>query len=119
MVCVHFFVQFFKAFLFCKKYFLFFYNSIQKICCLGEIKHKIQNTRRIITFSISIFLKVMGCVNESLAKHTRVKKKKGASGGVMVSKLDKQTFTSEFESHWVPLSYGLVPHLSKSLVNFH
>ena len=42
----------------------------------------------------------------------------GASGGVMVSKLDKQTYTSEFESHWVPLSYGLVPHLSKSLVNF-
>ena len=37
----------------------------------------------------------------------------GASGGVMVSKLDKQTYTSEFESHWVPLSYGLVPHLSK------
>ena len=30
-------------------------------------------------------------------------------------------YTSEFESHWVPLSYGLVPHLSKkkSLVNFH
>ena len=32
----------------------------------------------------------------------------GASGGVMVSKLDQQTYTSEFESHWVPLSYGLV-----------
>ena len=39
----------------------------------------------------------------------------GASGGVMVSKLDEQTYTSEFESHWVPLSYGLVPHLSKML----
>ena len=33
----------------------------------------------------------------------------------MVSKLDSQTYTSEFESHWVPLSYGLVPHLSKKL----
>ena len=42
----------------------------------------------------------------------------GASGGVMVSKLDKQTYTSEFESHWVPLSYGLVPHLSKKLSKF-
>ena len=36
-----------------------------------------------------------------------------AFGGVMVSKLDLQTYTSEFESHWAPLSYGLVPHLSK------
>ena len=35
--------------------------------------------------------------------------------GVMVSKLDQQTYTSEFESHWVPLSHGLVPHLSKKL----
>ena len=33
----------------------------------------------------------------------------------MVSKLDYQTDTSEFESHWVPLSYGLVPHLNKML----
>ena len=45
----------------------------------------------------------------------------GACGCVMVSKLHEQTYTSEFESHWVPLSYGLVPHLSKkkSLVNYH
>ena len=28
------------------------------------------------------------------------------------------TYTSEFESHWVPLSYGLVPHLSKKLSKF-
>ena len=39
----------------------------------------------------------------------------GTSGGVMVSKLDEQTYTSEFESHRVPLSYGLVPRLSKKL----
>ena len=39
----------------------------------------------------------------------------GTSGGVMVSKLDWQAYMSEFESHWVPLSYGLVPHLSKKL----
>ena len=38
-----------------------------------------------------------------------------ASGSVMVSKLDLQTYTSEFKSHWVPHSYGLVPHLSKKL----
>ena len=37
----------------------------------------------------------------------------------MVSKLDKQTFTGEFESHWVPHSYGLVSHLNKSLVNYY
>ena len=40
------------------------------------------------------------------------------TGGVMVSKLGLQTYTSEFESHWVPFSYGLVPHLSKKLSKF-
>ena len=38
-----------------------------------------------------------------------------ASGSVVVSKLDKQTCRSEFESHWVPHSFSLVPHLSKKL----
>ena len=33
----------------------------------------------------------------------------------MVNKLDEQTFTSEFEFHSMPHSYGLVPHLSKAL----
>ena len=33
----------------------------------------------------------------------------------MVSKLDKQTYTSEFESHWALYSPGLVQHLSKKL----
>ena len=42
-------------------------------------------------------------------------KRKGTSGGVTVSKLEKQTYTSEFESHWVPHSFGLVPHRSKGL----
>ena len=37
------------------------------------------------------------------------------SGGVMVSKLDSQTYTSEFESHWVPHSFGLVLNRSKDL----
>ena len=36
----------------------------------------------------------------------------GSSGGVMVSMLDEQTFSGEFESHWVPHSYGFVPHLT-------
>ena len=45
----------------------------------------------------------------------------GASGGVMVCKLDLQTFINEFESHQVLLSYGLVPHLSKkkNRVNYY
>ena len=33
----------------------------------------------------------------------------------MVSKLDQQNFTSEFESHWVPHSLGLVSYRSKKL----
>ena len=33
----------------------------------------------------------------------------------MVSKLDLKTCKSEFESHWVPHSIGLVPHRSKEL----
>ena len=41
--------------------------------------------------------------------------KLGTSGGVMVSKLDSQTYTSEFESHWVPHSFGLVLNRSKDL----
>ena len=41
----------------------------------------------------------------------------GAFGGVMVRKLDKETFTTEFESYWVPHSYSLLPHLSKKLRN--
>ena len=39
----------------------------------------------------------------------------GTSGGVMVSKLDKQTFTSEFNSYWVLLSYSLQSRLSKKI----
>ena len=39
----------------------------------------------------------------------------GTSGGVMICKLDKQTFTSEFESHWVLYSYRLQSHVSKVL----
>ena len=38
-----------------------------------------------------------------------------SSGGVMVSMLDQQTYTSEFDSHWVSHSCGLVLHLSKKL----
>ena len=37
------------------------------------------------------------------------------SGGVTVSKLDKQTYTSEFESHWASHSFDLVPHRRKEL----
>ena len=45
--------------------------------------------------------------------HFKLRHKMGTSGCVMVSRLDLQTFVSEFESDWVPHSYGLVPHLSK------
>ena len=34
---------------------------------------------------------------------------------VMISKLDYQTYMSEFDSHWVPHSYGLGLHLSKKM----
>ena len=33
----------------------------------------------------------------------------------MFCKLDKQAYMSEFESHWRPLSFDLVPHRSKEL----
>ena len=49
---------------------------------------------------------------------SRLTHKSNVICGVMVSKLDWQTYTSEFESHWVPLSYVLVPHLSKKLSKF-
>ena len=39
----------------------------------------------------------------------------GTFGCVTVSKPDQQTYTSEFESHWAPHSFGLVPHRSKEL----
>ena len=38
----------------------------------------------------------------------------GATGSVMVSRIDLQTYTSEFESY-EDVPYGLVPHLSKKL----
>ena len=43
---------------------------------------------------------------------------KGTSGGVMVNKLNKKTFMSEFKSHWAPYSYGLMAHLSKKFSKF-
>ena len=49
--------------------------------------------------------------------HTYLFELLGTSGGVMVSKLDSQTYTSEFESHWVPHSFGLVLNRSKDLRN--
>ena len=42
----------------------------------------------------------------------------GTSYGVIVSKLDSQSFTSELESHLVPHSYAHVPHLSKKLCKY-
>ena len=35
------------------------------------------------------------------------------SSGVMISKLEQETFMSMFESYWVQHSYGLEPHSSK------
>ena len=37
----------------------------------------------------------------------------GTSGRVMVINLDRENFMSDFESHWVHLSYCLAPYLSK------
>ena len=39
----------------------------------------------------------------------------GSLSDIMVSKLEYQTFTSEFEFHWVSHSYNFVPHLNKKL----
>ena len=39
------------------------------------------------------------------------------TGWVMISKQHKLTFKSEFDSHWGPHLYGLVPH-HLSLVNY-
>ena len=44
-------------------------------------------------------------------KESYIEIKLGVSVGVMVSKLDQQTFTSDFKSHWVSHSNGLVPYL--------
>ena len=62
-------------------------------------------------------MKFNGCIYLTLhhKKKKKKKRKEGASGSVMVSKLDLQTYTSEFKSHCVSHSYGLVPHLSKKL----
>ena len=40
------------------------------------------------------------------------------SDSVMVNEADSQTFTSMFDSHSVPYSYGLVPDISKKLCKF-
>ena len=49
------------------------------------------------------------------SKCVLILKQQGASSDVMVGKLDYQTYTSEFESYWVPHSYVPVQHLSKKL----
>ena len=40
----------------------------------------------------------------------KLKPFKGASGAVKISRLDKQTITSKFESHWAPNFHALVLH---------
>ena len=39
----------------------------------------------------------------------------GALARVMVCQIVLQTSQSEFEFHWMPYSFGLVPHLNKEL----
>ena len=43
----------------------------------------------------------------------------GTSGGVMVRKLDEQTYKSEFESNWVSHSLALCQIEAKSFVNYY
>ena len=50
-----------------------------------------------------------------MIRQVGIQAKLGTFGGVTVSKLDLQTYTSEFESHWVPHSFGLVPRRTKEL----
>ena len=49
------------------------------------------------------------------ASQTVYRQEVGTSSSVIVSKFDKQTCKNEFESHWMLHSFGLVPHLSKTL----
>ena len=43
----------------------------------------------------------------------------GISGGVMVSKLDQQTYMNEFEPLSVPIHMALCHNKAKSLVNYN
>ena len=42
-----------------------------------------------------------------------------ARANTLISPIISDTTTTTFESHCVPLSYGLVPHLSKKLSKFN
>ena len=55
------------------------------------------------------------CRLEKSCKQYPTKQKQVISGSVMVSKLDEQTYKSEFESHWVPHSFRFVTHRIKEL----
>ena len=45
-------------------------------------------------------------------------KSRSSSGGVIVSELNQQIFTSKFESHQMPHSCSFEPHLSKKFNKF-
>ena len=74
------------------------------------LKNNIRSRWEKFAWSYNLFFLVVQITILATARIT-----KGTSGGVMVSKLDSQTYTSEFESHWVPHSFGLVLNRSKDL----
>ena len=65
---------------------------------LGSLHPRVAGTQHKPLLKVSIWLLLLA---------------QGTSGSVTVSKLDLQTYTSEFDSHWAPHSFGLVPHRSK------
>ena len=79
------------------------------------MKNKLKLTHRNSAHlkSESIYQKVTEGFCEGVSG--RMNCSKGTSGGVTVSKLDEQTYTSEFESHWVPHSFGLCHIKAKAL----
>ena len=68
-----------------------------------------------VSLKLKIYMSVQFKIDLSVSTAVTCPLKYVALGQVMVSKLNLQTYTSEFESHRVPHSDGLVSHLGKNL----
>ena len=98
-------------------------NSVGVLCFILFITEPSNHTRAVSwnVFCVFVCVCVCACFFVCLffvwrfIKRCTCRDTRGTSGGVMVSKLDSQTYTSEFESHWVPHSFGLVLNRSKDL----
>ena len=85
-------------------------------CQLNTVKSKYGTRWNLVSYPMfPIQTGKLGYLEKPLNRNNFTFPQKEHLGGVMVSKMDKQAFTSELDSHWVPHSFGLVPHLSKKL----